>query len=93
MENITGERLGDPLLFIGVRHSIGHLLHLLHRIAHRDTISAAADHLDIVFRISKDDVFEVLIDDVSAVTFSFSGATFEPQAAKAAKARTFKARR
>lgn len=48
---------------------------------------------DIVFRISKDDVFEVLIDDVSAVTFSFSGATFEPQAAKAAKARTFKARR
>ena len=50
-----GERLGDPLLFIGVRHSIGHLLHLLHRIAHRDTISAAADHLDIVFRISKSD--------------------------------------
>ena len=35
---------------------------------------------DIVFRVAKDDTFEVLVDDASVVTFTFSGATFEPQA-------------
>ena len=34
---------------------------------------------DIVFRVSKDDTFEVLVDDSSVVKFTFTGATFEPQ--------------
>lgn len=34
---------------------------------------------DIVFRVAKDDTFEVLVDDVSVVKFTFAGATFEPQ--------------
>ena len=34
---------------------------------------------DIVFRITKGDTFEVLIDDASVVKFTFTGATFEPQ--------------
>lgn len=35
---------------------------------------------DIVFRVTKDDTFEVLVDDASVVKFTFTGATFEPQA-------------
>lgn len=35
---------------------------------------------DIVFRVTKNDTFEVLVDDVSVVKFTFTGATFEPQA-------------
>lgn len=35
---------------------------------------------DIIFRVTKDDTFEVLVDDSSVVKFSFTGATFEPQA-------------
>lgn len=35
---------------------------------------------DIVFRVTKDDTFEVLVDGVSVVKFTFTGATFEPQA-------------
>ena len=35
---------------------------------------------DIVFRVTKGDTFEVLVDNASVVTFTFSGATFEPQA-------------
>ena len=35
---------------------------------------------DNVFRVTKDDTFEVLVDDSSVVKFSFTGATFEPQA-------------
>lgn len=34
---------------------------------------------DIVFRVTKTDSFEVLVDDASAVKFTFTGATFEPQ--------------
>ncbi|UQA25724.1 hypothetical protein [Flavonifractor phage Chenonceau] len=34
---------------------------------------------DIVFRVSKDDTFEVLVDDSSVVKFTFAGATFQPQ--------------
>ena len=34
---------------------------------------------DIVFRVSKDDTFEVLVDGSSVVKFTFTGATFEPQ--------------
>lgn len=34
---------------------------------------------DIVFRVSKDDTFEVLVDDSSVVKFTFTGAIFEPQ--------------
>ena len=34
---------------------------------------------DIIFRITKDDTFEVLVDDASVVKFTFTGATFEPQ--------------
>lgn len=32
---------------------------------------------DIVFRVTKGDTFEVLIDDESVVTFQFSGAVFD----------------
>lgn len=32
---------------------------------------------DIVFRVSKDDTFEVLVDDESVITFNFVGAVFE----------------
>ena len=35
---------------------------------------------DIVFRVTKGDTFEVLVDNASIVTFTFTGATFEPQA-------------
>ena len=35
---------------------------------------------DIIFRVAKDDTFEVLVDDASVVKFTFSGAVFEPQA-------------
>lgn len=35
---------------------------------------------DIVFRVTKDDTFEVLVDDDSVVKFTFTGAIFEPQA-------------
>lgn len=35
---------------------------------------------DIVFRVTQDDTFEVLVDDQSVVTFNYKGATFEPQA-------------
>ena len=35
---------------------------------------------DIAFRVTKNDTFEVLVDDASVVTFKFSGVTFEPQA-------------
>lgn len=34
---------------------------------------------DIVFRVTQGDTFEVLVDDASVVTFTFSRATFEPQ--------------
>ena len=34
---------------------------------------------DIVFRVTKDDTFEVLVDDSSVVKFTFTGAIFEPQ--------------
>lgn len=34
---------------------------------------------DIVFRVTQGDTFEVLVDDASVVTFTFSQATFEPQ--------------
>ncbi len=34
---------------------------------------------DIIFRVTKDDTFEVLVDDASVVKFTFAGATFEPQ--------------
>lgn len=34
---------------------------------------------DIVFRVTKDDTFEVLVDDAIVVKFTFTGATFEPQ--------------
>ena len=40
---------------------------------------------DIVFRVTKDDTFEVLVDDQSVVTFNYKGATFEPQAKMRAK--------
>ena len=42
---------------------------------------------DIVFRVTKDDTFEVLVDDSSVVKFSFTGATFEPQAKTKARAK------
>lgn len=42
---------------------------------------------DIVFRVAKDDTFEVLVDDVSVVKFTFNGATFEPQARTRARAK------
>lgn len=32
---------------------------------------------DNVFRVTKDDIFEVLVDGVSAVTFNFAKATFQ----------------
>lgn len=32
---------------------------------------------DIIFRVAKNDTFEVLVDNQSVVTFNFSGATFE----------------
>lgn len=32
---------------------------------------------DIVFRVAKDDTFEVLEDDISVVTFNFKEATFD----------------
>lgn len=32
---------------------------------------------DNVFRITKDDTFEVLVDGVSVVTFNFAKATFQ----------------
>lgn len=34
---------------------------------------------DIVFRVTQGDTFEVLVDDASVITFTFSRATFEPQ--------------
>ena len=42
---------------------------------------------DIVFRVTKDDTFEVVVDDASVVTFTFAGATFEPQAKTRARAK------
>ena len=42
---------------------------------------------DIVFRVTKGDTFEVLVDDASVVTFTFAGATFEPQARTRARAK------
>lgn len=42
---------------------------------------------DIIFRVTKDDTFEVLVDDSSVVKFSFTGATFEPQAKTKARAK------
>ena len=32
---------------------------------------------DVIFRVSKDDTFEVLVDGTSVVKFTFAGATFE----------------
>lgn len=32
---------------------------------------------DIILRVTKDDTFEVLVDDSSVVKFNFAGATFE----------------
>lgn len=32
---------------------------------------------DIVFRVSKNDTFEVIVDEESVVTFNFAGAVFE----------------
>ena len=32
---------------------------------------------DIIFRVTKNDTYEVLVDNQSVVTFNFSGATFE----------------
>ncbi len=32
---------------------------------------------DIIFRVTKDDTFEVLVDDSSVVKFNFAGATFD----------------
>lgn len=32
---------------------------------------------DIIFRVTKTDTFEVLVDGQSVVKFNFSGATFE----------------
>lgn len=32
---------------------------------------------DIIFQVTKDDTFEVLVDDSSVVKFNFAGATFE----------------
>ena len=34
---------------------------------------------DIIFRVTKDDTFEVLVDDVSVVTFRFERATFREE--------------
>jgi hypothetical protein len=42
---------------------------------------------DIVFRVAKDDTFEMLVDDSSVVKFTFTGATFEPQAKTKARAK------
>lgn len=42
---------------------------------------------DIVFRVSQGDAFEVLVDDASVVKFTFTGATFEPQAKKSARSK------
>ena len=42
---------------------------------------------DIIFRVIEDDTFEVLVDDSSVVKFSFTGATFEPQAKTKARAK------
>lgn len=42
---------------------------------------------DIVFRVAKDDTFEVLVDDSNVVKFTFTGATFEPQAKTKARAK------
>lgn len=41
---------------------------------------------DIIFRVSKGDTFEVIVDKKSVVKFSFLNAVFEPQS-KAAKSR------
>ena len=43
---------------------------------------------DIIFRVTKGDTFEVLVDGASVVKFTFNGATFEPQTRT--KARTKK---
>ena len=40
---------------------------------------------DIVFRVTKNDTFEVLVDDASVVRFTFTDATFEPHAKAKAK--------
>lgn len=42
---------------------------------------------DIVFRVTKDDTFEVLVDNSSVVKFTFAGATFEPQSKTRARAK------
>ena len=34
---------------------------------------------DIIFRVTKDDTFEVLVDENSVVTFNFKDATFDSQ--------------
>lgn len=44
---------------------------------------------DIIFRVTSTDTFEVLVDDVSVVTFNFAKATFNP-ATKARKSRAKK---
>lgn len=44
---------------------------------------------DNVFRVTKDDTFTVLVDDVEVITFQFSGATFAPKT-KISKARAKK---
>lgn len=45
---------------------------------------------DIVFRVAKDDTFEILVDDSSVVKFTFTGATFEPQAKTKARGKAIK---
>lgn len=42
---------------------------------------------DIIFRVTKDDTFEVLVDDFSVVKFSFTEATFEPQSKTKARSK------
>ena len=42
---------------------------------------------DIIFRVSQNDTFEVIIDDSSIVTFNFKQASFAPQAKSKSRAR------
>ena len=42
---------------------------------------------DIIFRVSRNDTFEVIVDDSSVVTFNFKQASFETQTKSKSRAR------
>ena len=46
-------------------------------VVSKESIPFEADN---VFRVTGSDTFTVLVDDEEVITFSFSGATFEPKA-------------